>query len=228
MLFWLASSAALVGLTFIHQPTRVRLVRFTERLAIGFSMVDPGLVADYFLLQATMCPWRYGFSCAPENQPANLRVVPGRRTIDQRDPASRPRARDLIDAEFKGGQASWWTVAKAAPGASIYTFRYLAGFGWAFWVALSVSIVVAAALVFSLFDSGLAAIVAAIAASAGAAWLLALAMQTVAPAGWMAQFAAQVTIPGLALMQLKDLSMRSALVERVERSRRRREWARSG
>jgi hypothetical protein len=226
LLFWLASGAALVGLTFIYSPSRIGLVRFTERLVTGFSSVDPALVSDYFMLQATMCPWRYGFSCAPENQPANLRVVPGRRTIDPRSPASRAQARTLVDAEFKGGQASWSTVAKAAPGASVHTFRFLAGFGWGFWLALSVSIAVAAALVFSVFDFGLASILVAIAASAAAAWGLAFSMRAVAPAGWMAQLVAQVAIAGLALMQLKDLAMTSGVAERMERSRRRRQASR--
>jgi hypothetical protein len=222
VLFWLACGAALVGLTYIHAPSRVRLVRFTERLVTGFSSVDPALVSDYFMLQATMCPWRNGFSCAPDNQPANLRVVPGRRTIDPRSPTSRAQARTLVDAEFKGGQASWSTVAMAAPGASMHTFRFLAGFGWGFWLALSLSIAVAAALVFSLFDVGLASILVAFAASAAVAWGLAFSMRAIAPAGWMAQLVAQVAIAGLALMQLKDLAMTSKLAERMEQSRRRR------
>jgi hypothetical protein len=226
LLFWLACAAALVGLTYVHGPSRVRLIRYTERVVTGFSLVDPALVSDFFLLQATMCPWRYGFSCAPENQPANLRVVPGRRTIDSRNPASRAQARALIDAEFKSGEASWSTVAAAAPGAAIHTVRFLAGFGWGFWIALSVSIAVAAALVFSLFDVALASVVAAFIASAGVAWLLAFTMRTIAPAGWMAQFAAQVSIAGLALMRLKDLAMTSRVAERVERSRRKRQASR--
>ena len=222
----LASSAILAALAFIHAPSRVRIVLITERLVTGFSLVDPGLVEDSFLLQATMCPWRYGFSCAPDNQSPKLRVVPGRRTIEAGNPASRAQARALIDAEFKDGAASWSTVAMAAPGAAFHTLRFLAGFGWGFWLAAAISVAIATAIVFSLLDITIAAFLVAVAAAAGVAWLLATGLPALAGAGWIAQLAALVTATGLAMFRLKDIFMASNLMERIAISRRKRALSR--
>ena len=221
-----ASSAILVGLAFIHAPSRVRIVQITERLVTSFSLVDPVLVKDYFLLQATLCPWRYGFSCAPDDQPASLRVVPGRRTIEARNTASRAQARALIEAEFKGGAASWSTVAVATPGAAFYTLRFLAGFGWGFWLAAGISVAMATAIVFSLLDISIAAFFVAVVAAAGVAWLLATGMPALAAGGWVAQLAASVTATGLTMFRLKDIFMASDLMGRIARSRRKRALAR--
>src|SRR5262245_41155997 len=77
----MAAGAIVAGLAWMHPPSRALLASATTKATAGLSLVNPALVSDYFLLQATLCPARYGFSCAPENQPPNLRVVPARRTL---------------------------------------------------------------------------------------------------------------------------------------------------
>jgi hypothetical protein len=202
------------AVSWLVRPAGAALTAFTRRLVTVSGRIEPVLVAEYFLLQSVTCQQRAGFRCAPMTLPDGRGFVSRRPSIVPANAISRSEARKEI-ADGLGSASAWLRAFAAAPGAAIFTTRYVNSHGWEAGVMLALSLAVAMTLLFWLVDSVVVCVVLTPVVAIGVSWLIAAIVQALLSSGWQAPFGFLVTVVVVAAGCARDLFERSATFERI-------------
>jgi hypothetical protein len=212
------------AVSWFVRPAGAALMAFTTRLVTVSGRIEPVLVAEYFLLQAVTCQQRAGLRCAPMTLPDGRGFVSRRPSIDPSSATMRREARKEV-SDGLGSASDWLRAIAAAPGAALFTTRYLNSYGWEAWVMLALSLAVAMTLLFWLVDSVVLCVVLTPVVAIGVSWLIAAMVQALLSSGWQAPFAFLVTVVVLAAGSARDLFEQSATFERIVQWRWKRRLA---
>jgi len=216
-----ACLVAVLAVSWLVPRAGAALGSLTRRLVTVTSRIEPVLVTEYFLLQAVTCHERFGLRCTPMTLPEGRGFVARRPSIDPASTTSRAEARKEI-SEGLASPSDWLRAAAAAPGAGLFTARYVTSHGWEAWLMLALSMAASMTILFWLVDSALACVVLTPVGAAGVSWGMAAVGQALLPAGWPAPFALLATGVVVLFGGARDLFERSAMFERA----RQRQWKR--
>lgn len=216
--------ATVLAVSWLVRPAGAALTAFTRRLVTATVRIDPVLVTEYFLLQAVTCQQRAGLRCAPMTLPDGRGFVSRRPSIDPAQATTRREAREEISDGLDSASA-WLRAVAAAPGAALFTIRYVTSHGWEAWVMLALSMATAMTLLFWLVDSLLACVVLTPVVAVGVSWVMGAIVQALLPSGWQAPFVFLATVVLVVAGWAQDLFERSATFERIVQRRWKRRLA---
>ena len=221
-----ALSAAVLVASWFVPPVDAVLKAFTQRMVTAAVRIEPVVVAEYFLLQAVTCQLRSGLGCEALTLPDGRGFVARRPSIDPANAISRREARREI-SEGLASARDWARGLRSAPGAALYTIRYITRHGWEAWASLALSLGAAMTLLFWLIDSSVACVVLAPVVAVGVSWSLASILRLLGSSGWQASLLVLASVVVVFSGWARDLFEGSATFERLTRWRRKRHLARA-